>query len=680
MKKFKRTVSLILCSMLLLPLFTVMGTVVSGAETSAVVCILTSYTKATENLSIYKTDDVPEGTSHSFGAAVGTYAFDATEGALSLKKGPASYNGGYYLFHVMPKAGVVGDRPWIVVSYKTNATTAASLKISNSASGSTLTLANDVCASNGEYVYSTPVNIEASGILDRFNNAQHCPLFVTLPGDTSDDVYFYINEITFFLSEEDANSYISTGVLPTYPEEEPELPEVPDTMIFGQFNGSTYTYNDFTIGASLYLPKNYSPEKEYGLLVYFHNAGGRGAGPSISSGTGNVLTKAIINKSGDEFIVFAPRCPKEPQQWASPSWVPGVYNYESTAISPAMDAVVNYIYEEIIAKYNVDMSRILVGGDSMGGGGTWDIILREPDLFAAALPVAGYCDPLQAANIREDLAIWAVHTMQDKTVKVIGDRAMTAALKNLGRTNVRYTEYDSSDPITKAKFQNSWDSSTNWEHWAWVPAYADAEIADWLLAQRKAEKLAPETTTTFTDVKDTAVYYNAVNYVTEEGLFYGKSDTEFAPSDSMTRAMFVTVLGRYAGVDASKYTAVSFTDVESDAYYAPYVEWATENGIIKGLGNDTFGVDNAITVEQACTILARFLDYKEAPYDTQLTFSNYSDSSKMNTWASEAMQWAISNSVYMGKLEKTSVLSAQSAAARSTIATMFYNVTMIYGR
>ncbi len=680
MKKFKRTVSLLLCAMMMLTMINVMGTVASGAETSAVVCILTSYTKATENLSIYATDDVPEGTTHNYGAAIGTYAFDAVAGALSLKKGPASYNGGYYLFHVKPKAGVVGDRPWIVISYKTNAATSAAMKISNSATGSTVTLASDVSTSNGEYVYSTPMSLEASGILERFNAGAHCPLFVTLPADTSDDVYFYINEISFFLSEEDANSYISTGVLPTYPEEEPELPEVPDTMIFGQFNGGTHTYNDFTIGASLYLPKNYSPEKEYGLLVYFHNAGGRGAGPYFSSGTGNVLTKAIINKSGDEFIVFAPRCPKEPQQWASPSWVPGVYNYESTNISPAMDAVVNYIYEEIIAKYNVDMSRILVGGDSMGGGGTWDIILREPDLFAAALPVAGYCDPLQAANIREDLAIWAVHTMQDKTVKVIGDRAMTAALKNLGRTNVRYTEYDSSDPVTKAKFQNSWDSSTNWEHWAWVPAYADAEIVDWLLAQRKSEALAPQITTSFTDVADTAVYYKAINYVTEEGLFYGTSETEFAPSDSMTREQFVTVLGRYAGVDTAEYTGVSFADVDAGAYYAPYVEWATENGIIKGVGAGSFGVGSAITVEQACTIIARFLDYKAAPYDTQLTLSNYSDGANIHDWAADAMQWALSSSVYMGTLEKTSVLDAQGSAARSLIATIFYNVTMIYGR
>ncbi len=466
-----------------------------------------------------------------------------------------------------------------------------------------------------------------------------------------------------------------------------------EELVTGQFVAGTYSYGEswsiaegayvpFTIGTSLYLPKDYSPEKEYGLLVYFHNAGGRGEGASYSSGKGNTLTTNVINKSGDEYIIFAPRCPKEPEQWVSSTWVPGVYNYDSTKVSPAMDAVINYIYEEILAKYSVDTSRIVVAGDSMGGGGTWDIILREPDLFAAALPVAGYPDPLQAANIREDLAIWAVHTMQDKTVNVRGDRAMTATLKNLGRTNIKYTEYDTSDAATKAKFNGSWNSSTNWEHWAWVPAYADADMVNWLISQRKAEGTTAKVESKFEDIEDSATYCKAVNYVTEAGLFYGMSETEFAPTKSMTRAQFVTVLGRYAGVDVTEYTDVTFTDVDPvyGSWYAPYVDWATKNGIIQGMGDGTFGVNKNITIEQACAILARFLEYKEAPNNTQLTLDAYSDVTVISDWATESLEWAIENSVYMGTLGSTRMLRSRNPAARSLIATMFYNVTTIYGK
>ncbi len=456
---------------------------------------------------------------------------------------------------------------------------------------------------------------------------------------------------------------------------------VPGTYVYGEsWNIAAGAYTDFTIGTSLYLPKNYSPEKQYGLLVYFHNAGGRGEGAYFAEGKGNTLTTNIINKSGDEFIIFAPRCPKDPEQWVQSTWVPGVYNYDSTKVSPAMDAVLHYIHEEILAKYSVDMSRILVGGDSMGGGGTWDIILREPDLFAAAFPVAGYNDPLQAANVREDLAIWAVHTMQDKTVNVRGDRAMVAMLKNLGRTNVKYTEYDTSDAATKEKFNGSWNSSTNWEHWAWVPAHADSDMIDWLLAQRKAEGTTAKVESKFDDIADDAIYCKAVNYVTEEGLFYGMSETEFGPTKSMTREQFVTVLGRYASVDTTQYTEVSFTDVEGGAYYAPYVDWATKNGIIQGMGDNKFGVGRSITIEQACAILARFLEYKAAPNNTQLTLDAYSDVSVMSAWATESMEWAIENSVYMGTLGSTRTLRPLNPAPRSLIATMFYNITMIYGR
>ena len=470
-----------------------------------------------------------------------------------------------------------------------------------------------------------------------------------------------------------------------------EETDTTENLITGSFVPGTYTYGEswsieagaytpFTIGTSLYLPKDYSPEKEYGLLVYFHNAGGRGEGASYSGGKGNTLTTNVINKSGDEYIIFAPKCPKEPEQWVSSSWVPGVYNYESTKVSPAMDAVINYIYEEILAKYSVDMSRIVVAGDSMGGGGTWDIILREPDLFAAALPVAGYCDPLQAANIREDLAIWVVHTMQDKTVNVRGDRAMTATLKNLGRTNIKYTEYDTSDPVTKNKFNGSWNSSTNWEHWAWVPAYSDADMINWLISQRKVEGTTAKVESKFDDIESSATYCKAVNYVTEEGLFYGVSETEFAPTKSMTREQFVTVLGRYANVDTAAYTAVSFSDVEAGAYYAPYVEWATQNGIIQGMGDGTFGVGRNITIEQACTILGRFVDYKKAPNNTQLTLDIYNDTVAMSEYATESMQWAIENSVYMGNLGSSRMLRPRNPAPRSLIATMFYNITVIYGR
>ena len=90
----------------------------------------------------------------------------------------------------------------------------------------------------------------------------------------------------------------------------------------------------------------------------------------------------------------------------------------------------------------------------------------------------------------------------------------------------------------------------------------------------------------FTDVEKNSWYAAAVQYVRVNGFFSGVSDTLFAPDGSMTRGMFVTVLGRMAGVDAAKYGGeTEFSDVESTAWYAPYVKWAAQYGIANGMGN-----------------------------------------------------------------------------------------------
>ena len=75
----------------------------------------------------------------------------------------------------------------------------------------------------------------------------------------------------------------------------------------------------------------------------------------------------------------------------------------------------------------------------------------------------------------------------------------------------------------------------------------------------------------FSDVSPTSWYHTAVEYATGEGLFAGTSADTFSPDLAMTRGMFVTVLGRQAGVSSEKPTDASFYDVSLSAYYAPYL-------------------------------------------------------------------------------------------------------------
>lgn len=110
----------------------------------------------------------------------------------------------------------------------------------------------------------------------------------------------------------------------------------------------------------------------------------------------------------------------------------------------------------------------------------------------------------------------------------------------------------------------------------------------------------------FTDVSKDSWYYKEVSWVVENGYYKGTSDTTFAPDDAMTRAMFVTVLARYAGAKLDS-TQSTFTDVPTGEWYTGAVNWAAKNKIVEGRGNGIFDPHTAVTREEMCTILDRYL-------------------------------------------------------------------------
>ena len=174
----------------------------------------------------------------------------------------------------------------------------------------------------------------------------------------------------------------------------------------------------------------------------------------------------------------------------------------------------------------------------------------------------------------------------------------------------------------------------------------------------------------FVDVNPGDAYYDAVLYVYENGLFKGVSETEFAPDTTMTRAMFVTVLGRMAGVNPLLYQKSSFTDVEVGQWYSPYVEWAAQSGIVLGYGDGTFGLNDEITVEQAAVILARYAAFTGRSTYTLRTLSDFADSADVSDWAVYSMKWIVNTGIYTGE---NGMLSPKSLAKRSLVAAMLYN-------
>ncbi len=144
----------------------------------------------------------------------------------------------------------------------------------------------------------------------------------------------------------------------------------------------------------------------------------------------------------------------------------------------------------------------------------------------------------------------------------------------------------------------------------------------------------------FDDVLRLDPYYASVKFVYSRGLFRGVSATKFAPEAYLTRAMFVTVLGRLCGVDVSRYSDITFEDVEGGQWYSPYVEWAAEAGIVNGVGDNLFDPLGEITHEQMYKIVAMCGEYLDAgTMETENALLLYEDRAKISDWALESIAY-----------------------------------------
>ncbi|MBE6570330.1 MAG: S-layer homology domain-containing protein [Ruminococcaceae bacterium] len=158
----------------------------------------------------------------------------------------------------------------------------------------------------------------------------------------------------------------------------------------------------------------------------------------------------------------------------------------------------------------------------------------------------------------------------------------------------------------------------------------------------------------FKDVYKSADYYDAVAFVYDNGLFNGTSATTFEPHKDMTRAMFVTVLGRLAGVDVSKYKTSSFPDVKDTvtingnthdiSWAIPYIEWATSIGLVEGYEDGTFRPTVAINHNEMYVLMQRYAGLVVGVNTSASGIViNASDEDQIPTWARAAVQYAVKN-------------------------------------
>lgn len=223
----------------------------------------------------------------------------------------------------------------------------------------------------------------------------------------------------------------------------------------------------------LYVPEDYDGNKyQYPLLIFLHGAGERG------NNNTSQLKNAVQNLFNDldspiyQSISIFPQCPKETDttdddlnQWVDTPWSKGNYSNDEVPESNDIKAVLS-IVENLKEEYSINNNRIYVMGLSMGGFGTWNLLMNHTELFAGAVPICGGADITYADKLK-NMPIYTIHGTGDTTVPYRGTREMVKALRNAGSRSVIY------------------DELKNFGHNVWDYASTKEGIMDWLFSQNK---------------------------------------------------------------------------------------------------------------------------------------------------------------------------------------------------
>ncbi len=153
---------------------------------------------------------------------------------------------------------------------------------------------------------------------------------------------------------------------------------------------------------------------------------------------------------------------------------------------------------------------------------------------------------------------------------------------------------------------------------------------------------------TFTDVNPDLWYHEAIDYVVGEGLMRGVSDSSFAPNETTSRGMIVTILYRLKGEPDMSGTKSPFSDVVDGSWYGNAVTWAHAKGIIQGYGNGKFGPDDFITREQMAVILYRYAQIKRYDVSKAADLNEFADNNMISNYAIDGVRWAVAEGLILG--------------------------------
>ncbi len=226
-----------------------------------------------------------------------------------------------------------------------------------------------------------------------------------------------------------------------------------------------------TLRYRVLYPRKYKKNKAYPLIVFLHGSGERGRDneAQLTHG-GRLFLKEEIRDNFPAIVIF-PQCPPD-SAWARSRRIPNATRreYLSEAEPPVPQQLVKLLMDSLAANRLINTKRVYLGGLSLGGIGTYDMLGRYPGYFSAAFPICGACNIPWFLENAGNVPLWIFHGTLDTSVPPDSDRELFKALMTRGATNVMYTEYPKAG-------HNSWDS-----------AFAEPKLLPWLFSDRKRRR------------------------------------------------------------------------------------------------------------------------------------------------------------------------------------------------
>jgi len=231
----------------------------------------------------------------------------------------------------------------------------------------------------------------------------------------------------------------------------------------------TFINNTDTLNYRILYPKDFSIDKQYPLVLFLHGAGERGSNNSSQLAHGSKLFASDEKRGAFPAIVIFPQCPQD-DYWANASvdrtTQPLTLKFPNGGEPTKALGLVMKLMDDMVAKPFVNKQQLYVGGLSMGGMGTFVMLSRKPNMFAAAFAICGGGNTEAAKTYATTTELWIFHGAKDDVVVPQLSIDMVSAILKYGGTP-NFTLYADAN-------HNSWDA-----------ALSEPELLPWLFSKSK---------------------------------------------------------------------------------------------------------------------------------------------------------------------------------------------------